>query len=131
MYQASGNAFRITNFFDDLHSNLSNYGKDVRRHLLNGMSYEIYFDSKAHLRRKFKTHKYEEVLSELLSGEGNESRRFICNQLEDFEQKVFYVPDPVVTRRNISIDYTYDYSPETDDITILVPMNQQLLRYAN
>lgn len=37
----------------------------------------------------------------------------------------------VVTRRNISIDYTYDYSPETDDITILVPMNQQLLRYAN
>lgn len=95
------------------------------------MSYEIYFDSKAHLRRKFKTHKYEEVLSELLSGEGNESRRFICNQLEDFEQKVFYVPDPVVTRRNISIDYTYDYSPETDDITILVPMNQQLLRYAN
>lgn len=201
LYQASGNAFSITNFFDDLHSNLSNYGKDVRRHLLNGMAYEIYFDSKAHLRRNFKTHKYEEVLSELLSSEGNESRKFICNQLEDFEQKVFYVPggekiiitvafnecfeeygeegtvyciegiymegqnilytedgtelyqfsdagyfhrkmditdlesflreNLVVTRRNISIDYTYDYSPETDDITILVPMNQQLLRYAN
>ena len=201
LYQASVYAFSITYFFDDLHRILHNYGKDVRRHLLNGMSYEIYFDSKAHLRRKFKTHKYEEVLSELLSGEGNESRKFICNQLEDFEQKVFYVPggekinitvafnecfeeygkegtvyciegiymegqnilytedgtelyqyseagyfhkkmntteledfireNLVVTRRNITIDYTYDYSPKTDDITILVPMNQQLLRYAN
>lgn len=201
LYQASSNAFNLINFFDNLHSNLSNYGKDVRRHLLNGMSYEIYFDSKAHLRRKFKTHKYETVLSELLSSEGNLSRKFICSQLEDFEQKVFYIPGGekleitvafnecyeeygeegtiyciegvymegqnilytedgtelyqysevgyfhkqmsiteledflresfVVTRRNITIDYTYDYSPKTDDITIFVPMNQQFLRYAN
>jgi len=201
LYQASSNAFNVINFFDNLHSKLSYYGKDVRRHLLNGMSYEIYFDSKAHLRRKFKTHKYEVVLSELLSSEGNESRKFICSQLEDFEQKVFYLPDGekikitvtlnecfeeygeegtvyciegiymegqnilytdegtelyqysevgyfhkqmditeledflrenlVVTRRNISIDYTYDYSPKNNDIIILVPMNQQFLRYAN
>lgn len=57
LYQASSNAFNVINFFDNLHSNLNNYGKDVRRHLLNGMSYEIYFDSKAHLRRKFKNGK--------------------------------------------------------------------------
>ena len=201
LYQASSNAFNVINFFDNLHSNLNNYGKDVRRHLLNGMSYEIYFDSKAHLRRKFKTHKYEAVLSELLSNEGDASRKFICSQLEDFEQKVFYIPGGAkleitvafnecfeeygeegiiyciegvymegqnilytedgtelyqysevgyfhkqmsiteledflresfaVTRRNIAIDYTYDYSPKTDDITIFVPMNQQFLRYAN
>ena len=201
LYQASSNAFNVINFFDNLHSNLSYYGKDVRRHLLNGMSYEIYFDSKAHLRRKFKIHKYEAVLSELLSSEGNGSRKFICSQLEDFEQKVFYLPggekikitvnlnecfeeyveegtvyfiegiylegqnilyteegtelyqysevgyfhkqmdimeledflreNLVVTRRNISIDYTYDYSPKNNDIIILVPMNQQFLRYAN
>ena len=47
-------------------------------------------------------------------------------ELEDFIRE-----NLVVTRRNITIDYTYDYSPKTDDITILVPMNQQLLRYAN
>ena len=30
-----------------------------------------------------------------------------------------------------SIDYTFDYEPKVDEITIVVPMNQQLLRYAN
>lgn len=175
--------------------------KRVRRHLLDGMAYEIYFNSKAHMRTRFKTHKYEEVLSELLSDDGNESRKFICNQLEDFEQKVFYVPggekikitvalneyfieygeegavyfiegiymdgqnilynedgtelyqfsesgcyhrdmnvdgletflreNLVATRRNLLIDYTFDYEPKVDEITIVVPMNQQLLRYAN
>ena len=201
LYQASVNAFKITNFFDSLHSNLSFFDKRVRRHLLDGMEYEIYFNSKAHLRKRFKTHKYEEVLSELLSNDGNDSRKFICSQLEDFEQKVFYVPggqkikitialneyfieygeegtvyfiegiymerqnilynedgtelyqfsesgyyhrdmnvteleaflreNLVVTRRNILIEYTFDYEPKVDEITIVVPMNQQLLRYAN
>ena len=201
LYQASVNAFKITNFFDSLHSNLSFFDKRVRRHLLDGMAYEIYFNSKAHLRKRFKTHKYEEVLSELLSNDGNDSRKFICSQLEDFEQKVFYVPggqkikitialneyfieygeegtiyfiegiymegqnilynedgtelyqfsesgyyhrdmnvteleaflreNLVVTRRNILIEYTFDYEPKVDEITIVVPMNQQLLRYAN
>ena len=53
-------------------------------------------------------------------------RKMGITELESFLRE-----NLVVTRRNISIDYTYDYSPETDDITILVPMNQQLLRYAN
>ena len=37
----------------------------------------------------------------------------------------------VATRRNLLIDYTFDYEPKVDEITIVVPMNQQLLRYAN
>lgn len=201
LYQASVNAFRISDFFDSLHSNLSIYDKRVKRHLLDGMAYEIYFNSKAHLRTRFKTHKYEEVLSELLSDDGNKSREFIRNQLEDFDQKVFYVPggekikitvalneyfdeygeagevyfiegiymegqnilynedgtelyqfselghyhsdmnlaeleaflreNLVVTKRNFLIDYTFDHVPKVDEIIIIVPMNQQLLRYAN
>ena len=99
-----------------MHSNLSKYGKDVRRYLLNGMAYEIYFDNKAHLRRKFKIHKYEEVLSELLSSEGNESRKFICNQLEDFEQKVFYVPGGEKIKITVAFNECFEEYGEEDSV---------------
>ena len=47
------------------------------------------------------------------------------------ELEAFLRENLVVTRRNILIEYTFDYEPKVDEITIVVPMNQQLLRYAN
>ncbi len=92
LYQASTNAFYITNFFDELHNNLKQFDRAVASHLLAGMAYEIYFDSKGKLRGKFKTHKYKEVLQELLSSDYTNSREFIVAKLEGYSQKVVFIP---------------------------------------
>ncbi|MBA4697989.1 MAG: caspase family protein [Ruminococcus sp.] len=118
LYQASINAFYITNFFDELHTNLKQFNKDVASHLLNGMAYEIYFDSKGKLRRNFKTHKYKEVLQELLSVDYSTCREFIVNKLEGYSQKVVYIPGGKILDLEV---YFKEYHEEYVDYELYCP----------
>lgn len=113
LYQASINAFYITNFFDDLHNNLKLFDKGIVKHILNGMAYEIYFNKNGKLRKHFKTHKYKVVLQELLSAEHIESRNFIANKLSEYSQKVVYIPGGEIIELEVHLtEYEEEYVEE-------------------
>jgi hypothetical protein len=74
------------------------------------MAYEIYFDSQGKLRQNFKTHKYKDVLQELLSTDFTECRNFIADRLKDYSQKVVYIPGEESIELVINLDvYREEY----------------------
>jgi len=92
LYQASNAAFAVSSYFENLYGNLIRIGVNVSKHILAGMVYEIYFNSKGKLRNHLKVEKYEEVIKTILHQEFLETRLFIRDQLKGYNQKVMFIP---------------------------------------
>lgn len=91
IYQAAdGNCYDIRIFID----NFANIEiPDIAKlHLLNGMGYEIYFDSKNNLRVHPKSGYYIEIIRLLEMNEFYESRTFITSTLCRNENQIIYIP---------------------------------------
>lgn len=104
---AVGGEFDAINFFDYLDDNLLKWSVDGVNHILNGILYEIYFDSEGQLRKglNFKStlidciFKLEEDKKYVLSIE------FIQNQLSPFKEYVLYIPSTKPT--SVAIDIIF------------------------
>ncbi len=118
LYQASNNAFSISNYFENLHTNLLQLNLKVATHILNGMAYEIYFDSNGRIRKFFKTFSFKPVLAELMSNEFETCRDFISNKLKGYPQKVFYIPGEATLNLEV---YLQAYTEEDLDHNMLCP----------
>lgn len=93
IYQAAcGDSIDAGKWISDLDYSLKKLDPETSFNILNGILYEIYFDSKGKLRKKFKTRYFEPVIKILNNPEYEKSCTFIRNQLEQYTQRVIYTP---------------------------------------
>lgn len=64
---------------------------ETKTHLLNGMAFEMYFDKKGKLRKKFKASCKDSIISLLEEPSFNESRKFIRSRLNK-RKRLIYLP---------------------------------------
>ncbi len=94
IYQAAvgrawGCIFVISNLDLDYHE----IPDAVKVHILNGMTFEIYFNKSGKLREEFKTGCYEQVLELLANRKFHQCRNYISDRLlNEKGNKVIYVP---------------------------------------
>lgn len=92
IYQAAdGNCFACQRFIDGFADNKS-VPNQAKLHILNGMAYEIYFDSHNEIRDAFKTGFYSKVIELLENPEFYGSLDFIVSKLNFISDKPLYIP---------------------------------------
>lgn len=91
IYQAAcGGCFDCERFIKEF-AMLSRLSNDAKKHILNGMAFEIYYDSKGQFREKAKFECSQQVIELLEREEYYGSLRFI-NSFLDKEDKIYYYP---------------------------------------
>ena len=91
--QAADYAFNATGFMDNLRQNLLPYSIEGENHILNGILFEIYFNSNGDFRSEnLKKHNLSKVLKLRNMPEFKKSFDFIQTTLEPSRHQLFYVP---------------------------------------
>ncbi|MFC2604118.1 MAG: caspase domain-containing protein [Bacteroidota bacterium] len=111
LYQASGYAWEVQHFFEDFGNNLSKYNTDGENHVLNGILFEIYFDSKGDFRNEQKKHNFNRVFSLRKNPIFAKSFDFIRDVLHPYKEQLFYIP--TIQDEPIDIDITAEESNQT------------------
>lgn len=92
IYQAAvGNCFKSRNFIDRLAENAM-IPDEAKIHLLNGMAYEIYYNSKGEVRNTMKTEYYTQILLLLERPAFYSSKIFINSVLDEIQDRILYRP---------------------------------------
>ena len=93
LQSAIGEEFNCQKFIENLNSKLAYYNRDGENHLLNGVLFEIYFNSEGKFREKdFKTGYIDEIFKLQTNKDFKPSFDFINNQLQPFRDYLFYIP---------------------------------------
>ncbi|MBU3072534.1 caspase family protein [Clostridium estertheticum] len=93
IYQAAcGNSSYAVDWIKQLVIKLNTFDNEISFHILNGIIYEIYFDSKGKLRNSFKDTYFDEVIELANKPEYENSCEFIRNHLEQYKQRIVYIP---------------------------------------
>ncbi|WP_299840272.1 caspase family protein [uncultured Tenacibaculum sp.] len=101
LLQSSRSAYSSSDFFDLLEQNISKYTKNKENHLLNGILYEIYFNSYGEYRGDNRKDFFlEEILKLRKKSTYKNSFKFIADLLNETEDKLVYLPQ----EEDISID---------------------------
>jgi hypothetical protein len=88
---AAANAAKI--FMNDLSTNVYKYNEDGVNHLLNGILFEIYFDSRGQFRhQKTKKHYFEKVISLRKDSNFENSFESIRKLLAEQQYSLIYIP---------------------------------------
>ncbi|WP_312654383.1 caspase family protein [Proteiniclasticum sp.] len=116
LYQAScGGCFKTQKYIANFRNNSKSYEAEIIFHLLNGMLYEIYFDSKGQLRNQLKTTFCREVLEVVEShNDYSKSLRFIQNALSQHSNQLLYIPgiqNPIELVVNLAENSNEDQHP--------------------
>ena len=92
--QSSNHAFNSTAFIQNLSTNLKPFlTKEGENHVLNGILYEMYFDSNGDFRvQLFKKYHFEEVFQLRKNKMFSKSFEFISNALKPYKDSLFYIP---------------------------------------
>lgn len=91
--QSGDYAFKATEFLNDLRNTLSPYNNDGENHILNGILFEIYFNSNGDFRSdNLKKHNIQKVLSLRDLPEFKKSFDFIRSVLEPYREQLLYIP---------------------------------------
>ncbi|MDL2226571.1 caspase family protein [Deltaproteobacteria bacterium OttesenSCG-928-M10] len=94
IYQtACGSSFDAIELIKNLETFLEKHDEVTGFHILNGILYEIYFDSNGKLREYFNTEYFERPVSLCSLESYNKSAQFIQEQLTQvMQQKIIYIP---------------------------------------
>lgn len=112
IYQvACGTAGNAISWMESIESNLSRLSESTAFHLLNGILFEIYFNSYGNLRDNFKADYYEYPVKLCLKDQYKNSCHFIRNLLEQYSQKVIYLPGSTEV---LSIDVIISFCSENN-----------------
>jgi hypothetical protein len=110
IYQAAcGGANDAIQWIRSTEDKLNKLDEEPAFHLLNGILFEIYFDSKGKLRDKFKTEYLNEILGVASMLEYSKSCEFIKTHLQQYEQRIIYMPG---TEDTICLDIIVDKNEE-------------------
>lgn len=91
--QSSAVANAAERYMDNLSVNLREFSIDGDNHVLNGILFETYFDSKGEFRGEYlKKHHLQKVLALRKLSEFSKSFAFIKSALEPYRNFLFYVP---------------------------------------
>lgn len=91
--QSSRDAFNATNFIQDLSSKLKKYNVEGENHILNGILYEIYFDSNGDFRRdNLKKYNIDDIFKLRHLPAYEKSFDFIKKVLEPYQTYLYYIP---------------------------------------
>ncbi|MGD9162617.1 MAG: caspase family protein [Desulfobacteraceae bacterium] len=102
VYQAAcGKARNAVSFMDSLQHNLNRFDESFYFHFLNGMLFEIYFDSEGSFRTETKADMIDIIFQLEESEQFKESFKFIQYALKPFFKNLFYIPS---SHRGISVD---------------------------
>lgn len=102
IYQAAcGESNNAVNYTDNLPNHLDTLGHNIGFHVLNGMLFEIYFDSAGRFRTAAKSSKIDNIFQMEESDHYQNSFKFIRQILRPHIKNLFYVPSDA---RGISID---------------------------
>lgn len=102
IYQAAcGGSHLAIDFLEHLDTRLQDLDGSVSFHLLNGILYEIYFDSQGRKRETGKTEMIDAAMSIADDEHFSTSFQFIRNALRPYFKELFYIPG---TSKDIYID---------------------------
>ena len=111
IYQtADGGAFKGVDYIQNLRSNLSLFSDEVSFHLLNGIIFEIYFNSEGKLREYFKIGFIDDVIPLLKGEKYKASALFLKEKLDSFDFRVIY---DVTGKQNFIFELIAEYMPKT------------------
>lgn len=86
---------------------------DGENHILNGMLFEIYFDSHGQFRsERFKVHKLDKIFALQYDPRFIKSFQFICDLLVPYQDFLYYMPN--CSRRKVSVTVHFEQK-EGDD----------------
>lgn len=116
IYQAAdGNCYACQRCIDNFSRN-NDIPAQAKQHILNGMAYEIYFDSSNNLRLTLKTGYYQKIIDCLEQAQFYGSREFIAAKLTDVSDRIFYIPGQNETMDFIIRIYTEENKMYLNDI---------------
>ncbi|MDB5141074.1 MAG: hypothetical protein JWR12_2990 [Mucilaginibacter sp.] len=94
LLQASGYSFKAGNFFENLSHQLSFYQDGEENHVLNGILFEIYFDSRGEFRHKnIKLQSFDEVMAVRKNPKFKHGSEFITALLHAYKKEgLLWVP---------------------------------------
>ncbi len=98
IYQAAcGSSNSAEIWINSIDRKLSNYEDEISFNILNGILFEIYFNSDGKLRSRFKTNKFlfEKILNLSQNVKYNRSFEFINSYLKNYSQEVINMPGTV------------------------------------
>lgn len=105
IYQAAcGTARKAESYLENLQRNLSQLNEGVYFHLLNGLLFEVYFDSTGSFRTRAKTDRFDRAFRLEGSTQFKDSFKFIKQALKPYFKNLFYIPS---SARGISIDVSF------------------------
>ncbi|GFE59539.1 caspase family protein [Geobacter sp. AOG2] len=93
IYQsACGGSNSAAIYLQDISSRLAEYGSEISFHVVNGMLFEVYFDSNGNFRSQAKYGMFNELMRLEDVPEYRDSFSFIHGKLLDYMHLVFYMP---------------------------------------
>lgn len=93
IYQtACGGSGNAQSWIADLEINLNSIGGSAAIHILNGILFEIYFNSNAQIRRTLKAEQYETPVKLCIKDRYAVCGLFIRDFLEQYPQRLIYIP---------------------------------------
>lgn len=91
--QSSTNAYTVSNFMENLNTNLLKYNINGENHILNGILFEVYFNSNGDFRiSNFKKYYLDEIFTLRHMPKFKKSFEFINSVLQPFKDNLFYIP---------------------------------------
>jgi len=117
IYQAAdGNCYACHRFIDGFSEN-SKIPTQEKLHILNSMTYEIYFDSSNKIRPLFKLGYYQKIIDYLEQAEFYGSRDFIAAKLNAVSDRPIYIPGQNEAMEFVIQTHSEDMGRCVDDIT--------------
>lgn len=102
IYQAAcGSARDLSSYISRFRERTTNLHAKTRKALLDGMIFEIFFNSKGQIRDSFKTSKFNSVFEFQKYSEFNDSFTFISDVLSTYQSRFYAIPGK---SREVSID---------------------------
>lgn len=104
LLQCSENSFKVSEWFSSLYNNLKKYSQDGMNHVLNGILYEIYFDSRGEFRQKeIKRYCLNHIWGLIGQESLSSSFQFIQECLAPYRDRLNYIPGEVLDKLDIYI----------------------------
>jgi hypothetical protein len=93
LQSAIGSSGSAISFMENLDENIRKYSVDNNNHILNGILFEIYFNSEGKFRNKnLKSYYLQDLMALEKIAEYRESFVFIRNQLLPYDKYLFFIP---------------------------------------
>lgn len=106
IYQsACGDSGNAVAWMENIENNLKRLQDNTAIHILNGILFEIYFDSNGDLRTQFKSDYYEDPVRLCQKEKYSPCCTFIASFLEQYPQRIIHIPGTTTT---LNLDITIE-----------------------